>query len=362
MAAINLERSIERILEEQTRDGLFPTYRSENTNDFSKPINQEKSESLDNPGLHYFITEKLLRNHKNNPKIAISFKHGLKVVFDNAINYNGDYFWRWLKNPNRPDYIYPPDHDDTARAMATIETAKELMPDLIKYFEENGKYPSHLINQDYTTLLLKDLFWVDENFKPIFDDSRKEKGVFTFVRKLGFKGDNEIDPVVNLNILYSYLLYLGNKQKEKDSIVEGIGTYLSKFVLSNKFDNTFEELSRFYLSHALFANIFSDVVGLDSNVFSENVKGRVVEKMRVYKSRNVLETAFSTGALLKLGYKGEEINKGINEIVESSDNGIWPACPFYQHKRLNHLFGSKAATSVFCLETLTNYEIRKQGV
>jgi len=356
MRVTNLEKYLERLLEEQTKDGLFPTYRADNKKDLSSPIEQEKATRIENIGLHSFIIEKLLRLFKTTPKAVSSFKHGLKVILDNAIKYNDFYLWRWLKNPKRPDYIYPPDHDDTARAIAIIETAKEYTPGLINYFKKYNKYPFELFNQNYTKILSKDLFWIGDNFKPILDKTRKEKGIFTFARDYGFKEHNEIDPVVNSTVLYSYLLYLKNKRSKKDEIVKGIQAYLTKFIISERFDKDFKERSRFYLSHALFSNILADIINLDRNLFSQKVISKLIGKMKNYSARNVLETAFMLGALLKTGYKGKEIKKGIEKIIASSRDQIWEAYPFYQHKRLNHVFGSKAATSIFCLEALRLYE------
>ncbi|KYK24493.1 hypothetical protein AYK26_06640 [Euryarchaeota archaeon SM23-78] len=360
MKVTNLEKCVERILEEQTKDGLFPTYKSKNKSNFSIPIEQETATKTENLGLHSFVIEKLIRLFKNNPKAISSFKHGIKVILDDAIKYDDNYLWRWLKNPDRADYLYPPDHDDTARAIAIIETAKEYMPEIINYFEKHNKYPYELVNQNYTKILLKDLFWIGNDFKPMLEISRKEKGIFTFARNYGFKEHNEIDPVVNSTVLYSYLLYLKNKRKKKDEIVKGIRAYLTKFVLSEQFNQDFENISRFYLSHSLFSNIFTDINRLDRKLFSKKVKNCIIEKMKNYSARNVLEIALTTGALLKIGYNGKEVKKGIEEIIDTSKDRIWEAYPFYQHKRLNHVFGSRAVTSVFCLESIKLLEAENE--
>ena len=357
MRVTKFGKSIERVLEEQTKEGLFPTYRSENIHDLTKPIIQEPTQQIDNIGIHAYILDKLIYLNKRNLKIELAFKHGLGVIVEKAVSYNGQYLWRWLKNPNEPDYLYPPDHDDTARAIATIEIARKHYPRLYNYFK--GKY-KETVERDYEKLLLDDLFWVDDKFKPILDSKRKERGVFTFIRKYGSKEHNEIDPVVNAHILYGYLLYLKNRRKgiQRDKIIYGISRFLSSLILSEHFDKDFQEISRFYLTPTLMSNVIADITLIEPEIFDRKVKERIISKMNSFlpNSPNVFETAKATEALLKLGHNGKEIKRGINQILDECEDGIWLAYPFYQHKRLNHIFGSKAATSVFCLEVIDRYK------
>lgn len=317
-----MEDNLKAILDQQNEEGLFPAYKARK----GDKIVESESTKIDNIGVHTFILEKLLELYPKNESVKTIFQKGIDYLIKNSINSDGRYLWRWLKEPSREDYLYPPDYDDTLRARTVIEIAKK-----------NGfDIPEEFKDFDYTEFLL-------EGMTP--------NGIFTFVGK---KPGNVVCPVVNTNILYSYGLYLKSREDNqmKDIVFNKIKEYVKGVVGSDEFQlSNFSRLSRFYLSHMFLTYLISE----QKEIFEGNILSKVKKRVEKEKGnyRNVLETAWATLTLLNLEGNKEIIEKGTEQIQQSMTNSyLWNSDPFYQHQRLNNIFGSSAGTSIFCIEAL----------
>lgn len=320
------------VLSLQNKEGFFPTYKFKKGDIIEETPNSE----IKNIGIHSFLLEKILKLSPSSIQIKNAFVKGFNYLLKDSVYFGGRFLWRWLKNPTRMDYLYPPDVDDTARARAVIEIAKQ----------NNFLIPLEFQKFDYENFLLENL---------------TEKGVLTFI---GNKPNNVVCPVVNANILYSFGIYLKGKMEipENNPIYNKVKIYLEQFIENKNFQETdFHNLSKFYLSSNFFGYIISEQ--------KENFNQEILNKIRVNienkkgNYENSLESAFATSALIRLDGDFGIIKKGIKKIFGSKNkNGLWDAYPLYQHRRLNNVFGSVALTSLFCLESIINYSKLAQTV
>jgi len=323
-----MKQRLKAILEQQDEEGLFPTYRTKKR----ERIIESESAKIKNIGIHTFVLEKLIDLYPENSIINSAFQNGLKLVTRDSIEYNGIQLWKWLKNPTSEDYLYPPDYDDIARARVMIELAKT------SGFELDNKF-------------------LEFPFESILEDGLSEDGgIYIFVGDKKRTNDR-IDPMVNANILYSLVMHLQKRNipVQKSKVAERISDYLSKIINSvDYFNCDFENISRFYLSHNLFGYVISRTQRIEP-MFDGKMLDKVRKKIENQKGQynNPLEAALATSALINLGGNKKLIVEGKIQIQQSmKDSYLWGPEPFYQHRRLGHLFGSSAGTSIFCIEAL----------
>lgn len=325
---VNLQETINAILEKQTEEGLFPTYRVKKED---KHITESQDNRVDNIGIHTFVLEKLTWLQPNNERVKTAFQRGLNYLIKNAVVQDGRYVWRWLKNPKKTDWLYPADADDTARARTVIEIAKA-----------NGFHiPEEFQDFDYSK-------FIREGLTPL-------GGRLTFV---GFKPDDSLCPVVNMNLLHSLRgsLEIGEKWVNQSKECKIIKRYIEKTVNTDEFASTdFARCSKFYLSHNLLGYLISEIREIFDKDTLLKVKDRIERANGEYG--NPLEASLGTSALINLHGRERIIKYGIEQIRNSVlPNKLWIPAPFYQHQRSGNVFGSSAGTSVFCLEALSKYE------
>jgi hypothetical protein len=124
------------------------------------------------------------------------------------------------------------------------------------------------------------------------------------------------------------------------------------------FEKPFEEISRCYLSVNLFGYLVSEINRLHHDFIPDYIVDRAKKRMDAQAMPdNPLEIALKVSAFLTFGVDVRELENEIDYILNCKDNNTsdWGAYPFFQHRRLNHVFGSKATTTVFCLEALKRY-------
>ena len=184
--ALNFEmrKSVEAILREQAKEGIFPTYRARK----GEVIVELPETRVDNIGIHTFVLEKLAELYPQNQDVRDAFSKGLDFLLqDSVILSDSRLVWRWLKHPLKEDWLYPADADDTARARIVIELAKT-----------NGfQIPQEFQDFDYSK-------FVNEGMTPL-------GGRLTFI---DFKPDDSLCPVVNMNLLHALKSALSAKGED----------------------------------------------------------------------------------------------------------------------------------------------------
>jgi hypothetical protein len=188
----------------------------------------------------------------------------------------------------------------------------------------------------------------DENIK-LFDRYRNKEGiVYTWLRD---KNGNEIDCEVNANILF----YFGLRNIENGEICEFINSQILKenysccIYCENKIFGK-DYLPLFYLVSRAYRH---------GNLCLEKSKEHIVRKTLNLQRADgsfgsELNTALALNTLLNFNYHGNEIDWGINSLLQKQlDNGSWRrfniflgSAPYY---------GSEELTTALAIEALQKY-------
>src|SRR5215213_2488848 len=116
------QEAVFSVLSEQDSNGLWKTLRgSLGSNDDRNWIWHSQVENI---GLHTFVIERLLKDWSHLPAVRVAVIRGLRALLHHSVEFQGKLLWRWLKVPTRPDFLYSPDYDDTARAIAVLEIGR----------------------------------------------------------------------------------------------------------------------------------------------------------------------------------------------------------------------------------------------
>jgi len=271
------------------KNNFYPTYRADKGEIITKKT------KINNIGIHSFIIQNLYEI--NSQKYKETLQRGLDYILTQSVDYNGEKMWKWIKDATG-DYDFPPDIDDTARAIHIIELARKaelVIPEEYKYIDFEG-----IINEVMT-----------------------KSGVKTFISRK----KNSVCPYVNANVLNAYVMQLKNK-KENWQEDKTLG------VLINKLENIIKKgeiKSDYYISEPFFYYLISENIELFDSKIQKIVKERKVI------SKNNLEYAYES---LK------KIN--CDELPEYDVPIDFSAYPLYQHKRKNNVFGSDILTATTC--------------
>lgn len=143
-------------------------------------------------------------------------------------------------------------------------------------------------------------------------------------------------PIVNTNILYTLTSIGGH-----DEIRSRIKGYLKGVADSASFDpEIFIEWSKYYISPLFPVYVLSKTIALDSDLFSTDAKQRVLEYARRVTPKNVLERAWQSSILKNFG----------EELLETKIR--FDYVPIFRSRKLGESYGSRPATSIFCLDSM----------
>lgn len=374
LASVDVECIIENILAHisqfQTDEGLFKTFRmdyseKECPNDY---INEEKSTFIDTKYDHSFILDIILKLRDyfpNTRKFLDIVTKGLKLVIDDALIGYCDgtrtFQWRYYNTDHQGPGKILPDIDDTGRNLIFIERAREILGH--DYVESLSDKFSIVNNPNNYRQFWLQLHPLDPHFKPHYSAAKaKHYGLLTH---FGNKEGNDVDPVCNITALYSTLLFF-NKNLfyiTKDDIIhiKRILNYLFGFLES---DICIEKAHEYYEPIVVFYN-YSKLIQLCENFqkrlgysicIKNTHRGRLLNlllrELKQDKWKNPLEKAFGVTSLIILGYRGNEMESEITDIIENQKNDYWEAFRFYRQRHPHRIFGSKGMTTIACLEAL----------
>lgn len=158
-------------------------------------------------------------------------------------------------------------------------------------------------------------------------------------------GDNDIDCGVNTNVL----LYLGKNDANVCQYVNG--AIVRHQSCSLYYPN---ELVLFYLVSRAFVNnvtCFDEIGG-----YIINATQKLQEKD--WSFGNDLNTSLAINVLLNFEYAGSEVDKGINQLLQTQNaDGSWARDIFFVGGSKYYGFGSKELTTALTLEALEKYRI-----
>jgi len=349
------------VLTQQGADGLWITARGRlDTGHSSTPV---WIDEVRNIGLHTFITERLWRDWRTMAEVRTAVSRGLRAIVADAVCVDGRLLWRWLKTPTRPDYVYEPDYDDTARAIAALRLGQMLLG--TEEIAEVFALPflrHHGLGFDLADLAVQDFCNLDSQLQPSCGAGTSFRAVYIFIGGLAAKPNNTVDPIVNANLLYATAMGSNGKHAAARVLWRELRRYLWEVV--RRRDDVFPhfaDFSRCYLSPCFLGYILAQIGSVAPNLVGPRILRDLAEGISQYcmqRMPTAEEAAWSLVTMAKARSPNRELadalaERMLNEMDESE--GVRQPSPIYQHKRLGHVFGSKACSTLFCLEGLREY-------
>jgi len=175
-------------------------------------------------------------------------------IIDQAVYLHGTTLWRWEATPSRADYSYPPDWDDTCKAIDAISAYEEVSGACA-----NARVPSR---DQLWCLLEQSLFeraHVGEDAKLPCDNNL---ALYMFMADPSVKKNNTEDIFVTAVTVRTFVATLGGAQSTEIPVIDQLLLRLieaGRKGLANRLP--FSALSRCYLSWGLFLLTLTDVAG-----------------------------------------------------------------------------------------------------
>ncbi len=336
---IKIEKGLNYLYNSQLPDGQFPVYLSfypdmsnlSNLTSYFGNVSIIFDTGLILHTLNLADNDRVIKNKKiNEMKIK-----AVNYLLNNMEQQN---VWRFFGKYNSGNTItfLPPDTDDTSVVYAAlveseVNISDESLDNMLNYRTDDGTFYVWINSEE----------WLNSS-NPYY------KGRWI---------SNEIDPVVNVNVLYAYSL--------RNISQNGVIKYLNGIFKNESFKNG----SRYYPSPYVF-NYMVTKAYYDGNIkelkpYLDDIKEYLLETQNSDGGwGNDLESALATNALINMGYKGEKLEKAIEHILQTQkDNGNWDIYGFYSAYdtvRFGEVmnagyFGSHALTTSYSLEALMKY-------
>ena len=189
----------------------------------------------------------------------------------------------------------------------------------------------------------------DENIK-LFDEYRNENGIiYTWLKD---KSNNEIDCEVNSNTLF----YFGLRNINDIKICD----FINRHIVEEKYNCCIYcedgEADKNYL---LLFYIVSRAY-IHGNSCLGQIKKNIIYKTLILQKEdgsfgNDLDTAIALNTLLNFNYHGNEVNLGVNSLVQKQlISGSWKKQVFYLDGMPNY-YGSEELTTALAIEAMNKY-------
>jgi hypothetical protein len=354
------EQLIPYILCDQGTDGLWMTEQGLLNPDDGSTV--EMIGQVENVGLHAFIIEQLLIHWNMIPEVRAACVKGLRALALEAVRVDDQWLWRWMKKPTRKDFLYPPDYDDTARAIATLHLGRSLLTrdewlDAI----EGVCWADRPF--DVSAAAIRDICSLDRDLRVVNSGEGECHALYTFMGGYSAKANNTVDPVVNANILYALTLEDCTATNANASyLIRELQKYLS-IVLRDweHISPRFSDFSHYYLSPLFWAYICSQINHVNCEVISDDFMAELAENVAGYLTNRVLRIEEAAWALIVLCSIDGHYDDLATHLAKYICTGLKPKlgvvkpAPIYQHKRLNHVYTSKVCSTLFCLEGLKTF-------
>ena len=290
----------------------------------------------ENAGIACYVCEYLCGKHR-----FLTFNErrrwvGVLVnqITSQAVSYDGIWLWRWERNPLRHDYLYPPDWDDTCKAIDALTACKRI-------------YNIDCDNMLPTARALGDLLSNSIERSPVAGEEVRIPVTNTlilpiFMASRAVKANNTDDPHVTAVSLLCILSHYPELLVTHGHIVEELYDRLVEIAsIGLRSRLRLSSLSRCYLSWSHYLWLIMCV-----SVILRRHTSEVIGLSRDYllaEGWNGSETV----ACEVEEYYGKMLSRachidcrGLRRRYETS-RGI-----MYQHRRLGHYYGSPALASL----------------
>jgi len=302
--------------------------------------------ATNNTGIESYALEILCKPEMKNVFLRSFLRKWNRVLFRDIIKksvpYQGRLFWRWEFSPKRADYFYPPDWDDTFKAIDAISSYREFLKKEISL-----KLPPCGLLYN----LIKSTVYYDRTAgQDIKVRCKNGTSLYMFISDIKNKQNNTEDIMVTAVAIRSILN--NYRQISADFLSLLISLYEKIVEVAEIGINDsipFEKLSRCYFSWGLFLMTLLDIEKYIKSK-SHRIKSialRYLRDMRInslpisrlYKNLIVDEINYAKLIALTISQDPNEhilcwIHK--NPILEQS---VFPPV-LYQHRRLEHYYGN----------------------
>lgn len=266
----------------------------------------------------------------------------VEQILEEAVNYNGMLLWRWEARPSRDDYYYPPDWDDTCKAI-----------DAIRAYEQqfNKKVEANIPSTEQIGRLLERSFFYSKVVgQDVHHLCRNDLALFIFIADEEEKPTNTEDIVITAAILRTLQKHYQELVKQRQDVIRGLITRLievAQWGLENGIPLAF--ISRCYFSWGHYLMLLRDIVDgfpdLEYSIHSlvETYLGTVqIEKLLPGNLLPYLiddEKRYAQLLALRVGPEIGWLSKQLQ--VRIAREYFLPHFNIvYQHRRLGHFYGS----------------------
>jgi len=309
-----------------------------------------------NVGIASYVCEALCSNLREaiSPELVYEISTALiQKINQNAINYQDYVLWRWEANPARPDYYYPPDWDDTCKAIDAIrayENRFDLKWDIplpksnqVKQMLESSTFKSSTVGEDIKIEATNDLC------------------LYMFLANKQQKTNNTEDIHVTAVTVRTIYLHYSDLTVEMEGVLSQlVARLIESATLGLKNNIPFCSLSRCYFSWGYYllllmdiSNCYSSVRDIVEALAEEYLNRELYREIEPYNLRgNLIYSEYKNAALLATQLESKNRGQIISEIETFSEK---PFQIVYQHRRLNHFYGSPAWSRLLDLQILESY-------
>lgn len=270
----------------------------------------------------------------------------LNQILNASIRFKRCLFWRWELKPLRTDYNYPPDWDDTCKAIDAINSYEKYYKKILALKMPNERLIYHLFKKS----IYKDNNAGQE--KKIY--CKNDISLYMFVSDLKQKQNNTEDILVTAVTIRSILEnfrsldknFLELLKKLFERVVEVAEIGIEKKI-------PFNSLSKCYFSWGLFILILLDIGKYfhGKSIIIENIAFKYVHNKLftktlptcIFGNLIVNEINYAKLVAIQLGLNPKIYLKG--EYIENSGlSNFYKPQIIYQHRRLGHYYGSPVWT------------------
>ena len=335
----NIDRAIDRglfFIEEQQRpDGSFLLY----VCDVTEPERCDPIQSA----VHTAGVIAALLPFRDDPRVRAMVEKAKPFIFENMDTTPDGRHAVWNlfgKKDERYDRI-PADIDSTALVSITLKKYSIAFPDDVSALEQYKNEGGLFYN------------WISDSWNL----NEKSRHSFGGGKESDFSDKNYfgVDCVVNTDVL-TYLSYVGKESPE-------ICAYVNNVVETQ----TYPQCTFYYRNPYLFAFVVA-VGNKDNNVTCTAPSMQKLQNYVVTQERgdgtwssNVFSNVSAIGTLLKTGYRGELVDRGVQRVLEQqATDGGWAKANLFPDLYNPVFYGSKAISTAVILNVLAMYQENEQ--
>ncbi|MBN1916926.1 MAG: hypothetical protein JW889_03370 [Verrucomicrobia bacterium] len=251
--------------------------------------------------------------------------------------------WRWEKRPSRPDYLYPPDWDDTCKAIDAIRAYEVLTGQSLDVPLPTSKWLAQELKASFHVSPVAG----QDSTRPC----RNQLALFMFLAGRDEKPNNTEDIMVTAVTLRTVLRFYRDVAMELEGELLSLGERLLEVACWGLLDGIrFSEVSRCYYSWGHFLLILHEIGEL-----LPFLRPRITEQCSIYLRGRLYSSLLDDNIRSHLAqdeacyaaFLARLVAPEIEPVLVSHARRLGQAeSPqvMYRHRRLGHMYGAPAWT------------------